>query len=112
MNAATMRLQRQLAFPPIAKRLVRRAERFVDDAGGGADAVLVARHRFARWVQRLARRRIEHVRFMGGPLAFTWWAADAMESDLAHVSWDWVAWYWVSHVAPAGDAPVDTGVGT
>jgi hypothetical protein len=110
MKAATMRAQRQLAFPPIASRVTAKAARLVADAGDGPHATLVARHRMAWWLRRLARRRIEHVRFSGGRLAFTWWAADAMAADLANVHWDWLAWYWVGTVTAAGDAPVDAGV--
>ena len=105
-KAATMRLQRQLAFPPIGRRVMAKAARLVADAGDGHDATVVARQRMAAWLRRLARRRIERVRFAGGPLAFTWWAADAMEADLANVDWDWLAWYWVGTVRSAGDAPV------
>ena len=112
VKAATMRAQRQLAFPPIARRLTAKAARFVADAGGGPNATLVARHRMAWWLRRLARRRIERIRYADGRLDFTWWAADAMTADMANVHWDWVAWYWVGTVTAAGEPPANTEVAT
>jgi hypothetical protein len=107
VNDATARLQRQLSFPPIARRIVAMAERCVDDAN---DDVVEARRRMARRLRRLARRHVERVRFMGDRYAFTWLAADCAADDLDNVEWQWVAWYWVGHVVPAGEAPPTTPV--
>jgi len=95
MNDATARLQRQLSFPPIAKRVLALVARCMDAAGGD---VLEARHRMARRLRRLAHRQVERVRFMGGPTVFTWWAADCAAKELASVDWQWLACHWVGQV--------------
>ena len=105
MNDATARLQRQLAFPPLGRRCMAAAERFVAAAGGGPAAAPDAQRRMAKWLRRFVRRQAEPVRFMGGPLAVTWWAADCMEAEMPAVQWPWLAWYWVGQVVEAGPAP-------
>lgn len=105
MNDATVRVQRQLAFPPLGGRCIAAAERFVAAAGGGPTAAPEAQRRMARWLRRFVRRGAERVRFMGGPLAVTWLAADCVEAELAAVQWRWLAWHWVGQVVDAGPAP-------
>jgi hypothetical protein len=106
MNDATRRFQRQLCFPPIARRCLAAANRFVAAGGPGPDGVTLARQRMARWLRRVARRQADRIRLAGRPTTMTWWAADCMEAEIPAIHWDWLAGYWVARAAGTEPPPI------